>query len=271
MANFPIEYLESDHERIIEEYFRGARGNQNPAASAPPEEARFYSHFVICFVNRSGSNLLARALLSTGRFGRAGEYFNHPQVTRFSDEHGIRSLEDYAIATRARRAAANGIFGTKLGWAQLYYLTKQGIIPRLYRDSRFILMERRDTLGQAISFSIAYQTKAWTSAHQSQQEGYEFDPEDILGRIRGINCAYSRFKQYFAVFGIEPIYVLYEELERDIAGTAQRVIDQLALPDTEDARVDATKISLERQRGELNDEVRKRFLAYTGERLASCH
>ena len=100
---------------------------------------------------------------------------------------------------------------------------------------------------------------------------YEFDPKDILARIRGISHAYARFKDFFGIFGIEPVYVLYEDLERDIAGTAQRVIEQLALPNTQDARVDTTKINLERQRNELNAEVRQEFLSHTAAQYADLH
>lgn len=271
MTSFPIDYPESDHERVIGEYFSRFRGKRTPNPSISPGQPRNHSHFVICFVNRSGSNLLARALMSSKQFGRAGEYFNHPQVTRFSGEWGMRSLEDYASATRSMRTAANGVFGTKLAWSQLYYLTKEGIIPRVFTDTKFILIERRDVLAQAISFSIAFQTKAWTSETKRKVTDYQFDPQDILRRIRGISEAYSRFKQYFAVFGIEPVYVLYEELERDVAGTVQRVIEELAMPGTDGARVDMAEISLQRQRGQLNEVVQEQFLAYTDAQLSDTH
>lgn len=263
MTSFPIDYPISEHERVIEAYFEQHRGEDNPGPVSPQSEHDRYSHFVICFVNRSGSNFLARALMSTGQFGRAGEYFNHPQVTRVAADQGIRSLEDYARATRTMRMTPNRIFGTKLGWGQLYYLTKRRVIPNIFSDTRFILIERRDVLGQAISFSIAYQTQVWHSEQQGSQHEYRFDPEDILSRIRGITTAYARFKEYFAVFGIRPIYVVYEELERDVVGTVQRVIEELDLPGCRDARVDPTAIGLQRQRGPLTEQVREKFLACT--------
>jgi LPS sulfotransferase NodH len=261
--DFPFDYPVSDHERKIEAFFaRFDRqgGDRNPV---PNVKDGHYSHYVICFMNRSGSNLLARALMSTGRFGLAQELFNHPRVSHFARSHGVRSLPEYATTLRRCRATANGVFGTKLAWSQLYYLTKVGVIPKIYGNVKYILIERRDVLGQAISYAIADQTKAWNSKQEVEGVDYKFDPEDILNRIRGLTDSYARFKAYFAAYDIQPVYVTYEELDGDVSGAVARVIKELAIPGTELAQVDMASITLRRQRGPLNLKVRREFLSHT--------
>ena len=256
MQKFPLRYPKSEHEKRIGEYFRSPWrwGCVRHAAASDS-----YQNFVICFVNRSGSNLLARALHSSGRFGLAGEFLNHPRVLKVSREHGIRTLADYLRHTQAHHSSQNGVFGTKLGWAQLYYLTRLGLIPEVLENPRFVMIERDDLLGQAISYAIAHQTKAWTSKHQPVSTSYRYDGEDILRRIHSISAAYARFRDYFAVFGIKPVTVSYEELEAELVGTVQRVIEQLAIPETGCSRVRPGRIAIKRQRGVLNEEIRARF------------
>ena len=64
MQKFPLRYPKSEHEKRIGEYFRSPwrLGCVRHAAASDS-----YQNFVICFFNRSGSNLLSRALHSSGR------------------------------------------------------------------------------------------------------------------------------------------------------------------------------------------------------------
>jgi len=262
VAVFPLDYPISEHERRIDELFGGSGIPCPERGVASRSDSNSYSHFVICFVNRSGSNLLARALHSTGRFGLAGEFFNYPAVSHFARRHRIESLTDYAIELRRHSAATNGVFGTKLGWAQLYYLSKSRIIPNVYDQVKYVLIERRDVLGQAISYSIADQTKVWNSEQLGKGGRYRFDAADIVKRIRGITNAYARFKAFFALHDIHPMYLTYEELEGDIRAAVAKVVEGLAIPGTGGAKVDMGAVGLQRQRGPLNLQVRKAFLSH---------
>lgn len=82
--------------------------------------------YLICCIERTGSNLLAGALLQTGRAGRPQEYFS-PVL---QDTPGMRAiLGDSTLLTgvpKILRAGAtpNGIFGAKLHWAHLRYLAR---------------------------------------------------------------------------------------------------------------------------------------------------
>ena len=80
--------------------------------------------YLLCCIERTGSNLLADALIQTGAAGRPYEYFS-PVLQDTPWMRGI--LGDSTMLTglpKILRAAAtaNGVFGTKLHWVHLRHL-----------------------------------------------------------------------------------------------------------------------------------------------------
>ena len=82
--------------------------------------------YLICCIERTGSNLLAEALLQTERAGRPLEYFS-PVLQHTPWMRGILGdatmLSGFANILRAG-STSNGVFGAKLHWVHVRYLAR---------------------------------------------------------------------------------------------------------------------------------------------------
>jgi trehalose 2-sulfotransferase len=246
---FPGHYNPSVHEKRIVDYF-----GEDIFVHKSHDWTMPRSVF-LCFANRSGSNFLAESLASTGRLPTAGEFFNAEYVQEFSQKHGLRTFDEYCRALIAQRSKAP-FFASKVAWQQLYFLCRSRVIPTIFGAPNFIFIRRRDVLDQAISFSIADQTKAWTSEQKANNDA-AYNVQDITNRIRGLTQSNARFEEFFALNGIYPFEVVYEDFVEDVDGTVARVTEWLGLGR---CSVRQETIRLERQAGTTNRAWRERFL-----------
>lgn len=249
--NYPL----SDHEEELVRFFGGydkiAADIRNPASGANRTEPRRRQDIVICFSNRSGSNLVIDGLKHFGNLAEGGEYFNFDVVIDFCSIENISTLSGYYHALKEHLlGAGESPFCTKLGWGQLYFLSKIGFVDRFLSDASYILMRRRNVLEQAVSFSIAGQTGRWTSEQAGESGEVRFDPEDIVNRLTGILESTLYFERYFALTGKERYEVTYEDLERDFGGQMTALMDWLGMPVKRTP--DINEVTLRRQRDAVN-------------------
>jgi LPS sulfotransferase NodH len=253
-GKFPLPYQKTKYEVKISRIFKRELGPfQRPASYEPP------SSVFICFTNRCGSNYLAAALESTGRLPRAGEVFGDGIFQNAKLKLGAKSFDEACIQI-AKRRMANGIFSAKIAWFQLYLMTKAGIIPHVYGNPKFILISRRDLLDQAISLTIARQSKAWTSDLPKTTQPV-YNRAGIIAAIRALAHCNAQFQMYFSTFGISPFEVVYEDFITDAPATVRRILDWAELGPGE---MDPSKIKIRQQRDSLNAEWRSRFLGEAG-------
>ena len=101
--------------------------------------------YVICSEHRSGSTFLCQLAASTGRLGIPDEYFRH---TEFS----VAVDRDPTLlgGILARATTANGVYGLKV-FSQQFDATMRARWTQSLPGLRFVHLERRDLLGQAIS------------------------------------------------------------------------------------------------------------------------
>lgn len=185
----------------------------------------------LCFTNRCGSNYLAQLLATTGAFNEAGEFFNAETVLEHAAPRGLRSLAAYfsalpTLLSRSDRIAA------KTGIDQLVMLADVGILDALRARATFLLLERQDRLGQAISRVIAWQNGRWTTAHASNvpDSALVFDRTAIDIELAEIARANAAFSLFFSVNGIVPVHITYESLLADPASAAGAVTARMGLP-----------------------------------------
>lgn len=244
------------HSTKIAEYFAGCP-RADAKATAEIASDRFCS-YVICFVNRSGSNLLAAALRSTGAMGAPAEFFNHEDLIERARRAGLTSLAQYVRQVIRISATPNGVFGTKVGAGQLLYLTREGIIPSILRDPVFVYVTRRDILAQAVSLAIARQTGRWASTLPGNGTEPTYDPEMVIANLRWISESQALFEYYFTLHRLRPLRFCYEDLEASVDEPVARIAAALGLPAV---RVAPDRIEMRRQRTALNEAFKARFLA----------
>lgn len=221
---------------------------------------------LLCFTNRCGSGYLAGLLGTTGAINEAGEFFNADTVLEHSRRHGLASLRAYlALLPRLAGAPAaphgqGGWLAAKAGIDQLMMLTDSGILDEMHGRLRFVLLERRDRLGQAVSRCIAAQNGRWTSAQAARVADHAlvYDRGCIEAELARIALANAAFYSFFAANGLAPLHLAHEDVLADPAGEVARVSALLGIPA---ARPDPARVALRRQAGLVNAEWRTRYLA----------
>jgi LPS sulfotransferase NodH len=212
--------------------------------------------YAICTSGRSGSNLLCQCLSSTGLLGHPLEYFNGAgrRMLGYPDFPDEPDKQIDCILTIG--ATANGIYGTKVFPSQLdLVVTATRWTPRL-PDLKFVLLKRRDLLGQAISSVRAAQTNQWRSTMATQGSA-AYDGARIYERLCAVARDYARWDVFFARNGIEPTVIAYEELMADPQAAVDKVASLFGLQGR--APIRTGDIHLEIQRDATTQEWKARF------------
>lgn len=216
------------------------------------------TYVFIVFTNRSGSTYLGDLLAATGYFNRAGEPLNGDTVVQQSRARGLDGFAAYFGAIAAERAQ-NGHFVLKAAIGQVAVLAGHGILGRILPRSRFIVIQRADKLGQAISWSIASATGKFSSLQDRPPARVpEYSRKGLTQIIASYSDAEARASEFFGLNGIVPLHLTYELITKYRSLTVRLVCDFLGAdaPDYDPAR-----IRLQRQADALNDAWRARYLA----------
>ncbi len=219
--------------------------------------------YFICFINRSGSNFLSECLWRCGYCGFPQEYLNpEPDhaIERLSKQFEVRTFNSYLTALTNRRQSENKVFGTKIAYLQLAYIHEMGLLASHFPNVKYVIMQRSDKLMQAISWCIAEQTRAWSIKECAQREPV-FDAREIIDKLQYILYEQSRFENFFALTGIEPLTLIYENLILDPV-RAVNAVHQF-LDGRDPVHLDLDKVEIREQKTELNmqwaQEIRSRF------------
>ena len=249
------------HEREIAAFFASCAPPAGPEVpDGAPHEGPSY---LLCFVNRSGSNLLAAALRETGALGTPREYLHpHDFVIPLSLERGCRDLRQYVRSMVRSTATPNGVFGTKVSAGQLACLWRERIVPDLLPDPRYVYVTRRDQVAQAVSFLIAAQTQRWSSELAGNGAEPAYDREAIAAHLAWIRESEAAFERFFAARGIQPLRFVYEELEGSLERAVAAIAAAVGVPSPPEGVV--ARVRLRRQRTAVNDRFVARFLDQQG-------
>lgn len=213
--------------------------------------------YVICTTPRSGSNFLSQLLASTGQLGRPLEYFNGParRVLDHPDYPDDPEAQLAMILDEGR--TTNGVYGFKLFITQFDAVANLGWSRRL-PGLAYVHLERRDLLGQALSWARATQTGQYRST-SSCTGTPRYDPALIRNLLSQIIAEQARWRGYFAVNDIRPLLVIYEEIVADPARAVEAVGRLMALESS--PRIDPDLVDLTIQRDADTAGWRARFIA----------
>ncbi|MDB4261716.1 Stf0 family sulfotransferase [bacterium] len=213
---------------------------------------------IMVFVNRSGSSLVCEHMRATGRFTGFGEPLNYELVIQRCKKLGIETFAGYLQWLHRNVYKENSMFGMKASCDQVMMLLRSGAIPRYFNDVRWVFIQRSDIVSQAVSFSIAAQTKKWTSFQSGNEvePGYYF--KDIKNRISAVSQAYASMYALFALLDIQPLRITYEEFVADPELGTKRFADYLGF---QGVNVDKSMLRMKSQSGQLNSEYREKFVA----------
>jgi LPS sulfotransferase NodH len=183
-------------------------------------------------------------LASTGVAGNPESYFRRQDEPSWATRWGISDSDgtfEYALYLQSALAAGrseNGVFGARVMWGTLDEIVDKlgtvypdlarrdiALLHRAFGQLKFIYLQRRDVVAQAVSWLRAEQTQVWV-AQRDEPRGephFEFDRLREMRRI--IDNHNAAWESWFTAVGAEPHRVTYEDLDRDPVGVTLRVLD----------------------------------------------
>ncbi|WP_286293034.1 Stf0 family sulfotransferase [Aminobacter sp. SS-2016] len=192
-----------EHERAIRRTFDG-RMNYSGGVLFP-------TLYIVAFTNRSGSNLVSEHIRSTGLFSGLYEHLNFDTVELVSKDIGSTSFPDHIMKIVDIERLPGTAYGFKASWDQLAMLLRSGI-DKMFNGVRVVHATRRGLVEQAVSFSIADQTKRWFSTQSdTPNASSEFRYEDIEARVAGIAEANQMIAYLCSLFELPRLPIVYEE------------------------------------------------------------
>jgi LPS sulfotransferase NodH len=212
---------------------------------------------VLCGYARTGGSLLAEALKATGRLGDPQEYFNPDAIVVAPGESYPRDAPAQLAEIARRGVTPNGIYGLKLFCDQFDDLGGFDWASRL-PDLHFVHLERRDILGQAISWVRAMQSVQWNST-QPQRGELRYDAAAIEAALGRFALHRARWAMFFARNAISPLNLVYEDMIAAMPQTVQAIGALVGIDDVPGAM--PVPGQLEVQRDAISEEWRARFVA----------
>ena len=243
--------------------------------------------YFVSFVQRSGSNFFCEALSRTGISGKPTEYFtpHFPgskewgvEIAGFEEsiwarERGISSFQRFLDVVLEESQTPNGVFGVKLAWNALEAtlqkiselpdhlgLTDAELLAAVFDKPRFIHLERRDRVRQAVSWALAGQTGHWSSSQAASQPVLKepsFDIEFLDGLYRLIGESQTGWANFFQQHQLEPLRLYYEDIAADLDGSVRGVLAWLGIPAPQS--FDLSNLSFQPQGTRLNEEWAERY------------
>lgn len=211
--------------------------------------------YIICALPRSGSHLLGEALYATRLAGKPDEYFQPNAQGQLQNETGLiaelygeKSLEEFHQFVMEIATTPNGVCGVTLHSNYLHHiinnyrtlpqyadLNTYEIINALFYNPKFIWLQRRNKVRQAVSWIKAMHTGVWgvskdkvPQKKRTQMPKYDyFVLEHQIERFRRFEAQWGAF---FEEYEIEPLVVVYEDLAQKVEETTLKVLDFLEIP-----------------------------------------
>jgi LPS sulfotransferase NodH len=197
---------------------------------------------IVCSAPRTGSYELCRYLIAAG-IGVPHEYF-HPNYSRLLaerwafTEHPLveKQLSRYLAALRRRRAQ-NGVFATKLQFAQFdrYLRNRHG--AALFDGATVVHLFRPDVATQYASARAALESGTWDFSQRQTSPPLVRDRANFneffkqaLDELNWIVSEDAGFRGLFVLLDIHPIFVTTDELFREPHAVVGRIAAAMALP-----------------------------------------
>jgi len=130
---------------------------------------------VIATTARSGSHMLGHAMRASGRLGFPLEYANPSNLKEWETLLQAQGFENVIEKLKNRRTSPNGVFSLKIHYSQLLRLGGFGEVQRIFPDSKYILLSRKNVVKQAVSYAIALQTGVWIEGQEGSRKSPRYD------------------------------------------------------------------------------------------------
>ena len=166
--------------------------------------------------SRSGSTYLARELECAFAIGRLRESLNPP---RLKERPAAQIVESRLDQWFSFKASAQGVIAAELC----------GFFDAYLPETSFVLLCRRDVVGQAVSWVKANQTRQWHSTQTPSAAAF-YDRPMIAQYISVIVGVVGRLRLYARRSGRPWRALIYEDFARGDFTKAMETCDALGIP-----------------------------------------
>lgn len=234
-------------------------------------------NYMVCSTVRSGSTLLCKTLEQLEGGGQPQEHFHRHTIQRLKLDHNPDAFLRYCQTIFEDSLAEHRVFGIKMHWWQLFdclRLARQSprfepqsdldILNSLFPDLRFIYLQRRDVIAQAVSAAIATQTGRWEklkpssgkSTKPAQEKPLKFQPWRIYEWHQALKSHHQSWQDFFADHHLAHHNIIYEDLVDAFIPQMARAMDYIGIDET--GQLDQLEIPTRRQATQTN----QRFINY---------
>jgi LPS sulfotransferase NodH len=188
--------------------------------------------------------------------GRPSEYLNTPWMRRFIPDYPDDLRRQIDIAKRLG-TTANGCFALKLHPWHFDRLASAFDLSDL-PNPKFIFVDRKDLLGQAISLVRARQTEKFHS-FAAEARLPQYDAAQIDKALDEVILSKARWTRFFARNSIRPLRLSYEQFSSEPVDTLTKIAEfvDVKIP----SHIGPIQSRLSVQRDASNLEWRQRFVA----------
>jgi len=201
-------------------------GSPGDVAGSTPQKS-----YVLAMTARTGSTLLCALLEQSGLLGRPDEYVNpRGPVQMFYRHHPASNPTQYLSNIARAYQTPNGVFGLKTTFSDLEPVLKAVSLSSLLGPIRFIALEREDMIAQAVSLQMAKASGVWHRRADGSSVGDGqvrsealLSVDSIVGAIDELVRGRLQWERFFALYGIRPLRLTYEQLVAAPAQTIARI------------------------------------------------
>lgn len=227
-------------------------------------------NYVICTTQRSGSTMVCGDIESLGVAGNPKEYFHLSHVEKVKEKDKFTSASYKKLMDEAK--TDNGVIGLKIMADSVKFAGKciessheqwangtpvKTFFEYMKQDYKFIFLQRRSTVEQAVSHYVAKKTKKYHSYQIKKSDSYnedvEFDFDEIDQEVKKIKFDNHQWHEWFKKFDIEPMKLFYEDCARDI-GYLKDILELIGVNDD-------TTLSGDRKIKKIANSMSEKFVA----------
>ncbi|MDJ0648898.1 MAG: Stf0 family sulfotransferase, partial [Xenococcaceae cyanobacterium MO_188.B19] len=212
--------------------------------------------YIVCSTGRSGSTLLCKTLKNLKCCGNPAEYFHHNETKKLQLKDDPDKFISYCDSVLQEGLTANGVFGVKMHWWQMYDFIKIAKKSALFKDKKdleilnaifpnlkFIYISRQDIIAQAVSTTIALATKVWEKSADNnnnqeitglspQKISIKFQPLKIYRWEQSFKDQNRRWQKFFEENGLDYYELTYEKLTSSFEQEIVNILNFLDIDQT---------------------------------------
>jgi|GEM_PF-4925263 len=237
--------------------------------------------YIICTTGRSGSNLLCRSLKNLGYLSNPLEYFHPQKLQRWDKTDEAEKVFKQYNQVIAEKTDGRGTFGIKLHWHHFRHVLRSmrkkfsefsdksdfEIIKVLFPHPYFIYLWRRDTLKQAISTELAFQSNVWIKKDGETTPAIasklRFKPLNIYRYKQGLDQCNQKWRRFFERNSIKFYEIVYEDFVNSFERVIAETVDFL---DFEFDETTTIQLPTQKQSNTINEKW-YRYYRYIPEAL----